>query len=172
MSLKEQLQWEADSFRLLGNNGAWIYPEFILRNGREYAGRPLPKRFKLGTPKACFWNAQDIVRRSRGRYHYVEGYAYRFIPMHHGWVVDDENLVIEPTLRDGLDGSPLEETQYYGVRLTYAQLTALRPRGGGPLFSSDWGYKIKNMIAIDPTVETIFNEYRTNQSAHAGGNPV
>lgn len=79
----------------------WPYScseEFVLKHGRAYVGRELPKGYKKGIPKHCFYNSFKLVKR-RKKLRYVEGYAFfKGIPILHAWVVEAGSFdVIELT---------------------------------------------------------------------------
>lgn len=84
--------------------------EFVLTNGRPFAARPLPSRWRYRPPQRCFWNTWEIVRRSKGRLLYVEGYGITNVvpfPTLHAWAIDLRGEVIDVTWRD--------PAAYYGV---------------------------------------------------------
>ena len=87
--IKERLISLRDSFKSLGGNGAWLLYDFLLRYGKLYGGEALPKRYVRRTPKACFYNARQLVFASKNL-EYCEGYVCRLslpIPIHHAWAV-------------------------------------------------------------------------------------
>lgn len=103
--LKQQVEaWETLGARVppIGN--------FVLKYGRPYAAQPLPKNVRPMKPKECFSNAQRLVFRKTSLV-YVEGYALRpgLFPIHHGWAVDSEGNVVDPTWREP------ETCRYFGV---------------------------------------------------------
>jgi hypothetical protein len=115
-SLRADLAQMSLGFRSLNRNipGAWFREEFVLRCGIDCFAQPLPKGYRLGIPKMCFRNAWFVVRR-RPALRYCEGFvSHRYLPfpIHHGWAIDAENRVIDPTLRDPEDhvyvGVPIE----------------------------------------------------------------
>ena len=79
--------------------------DFVLKNGQLFRTDPSIK-VKRGQMKDCFMNAQRLAE-GKG-YRYVEGYAAGIIPMLHGWVVDENGTVIDPTWKD-------HDAVYFGV---------------------------------------------------------
>lgn len=84
--------------------------DYVLKNGRFFEIDPSIK-VKRGEMKGCFKNAQKLAE-ARG-YRYVEGYAAGVIPTLHGWVVDENDTVIDPTWKD-------PEAVYFGVVIPMA----------------------------------------------------
>lgn len=89
---------------VLARGGDHVVPsssfrDALLEVGREFEGGSLPPSFKRMTPRMCFANA-FILASGHAGLRYCEGYAMRRdLPLlvHHAWVIDDENKVIEPT---------------------------------------------------------------------------
>lgn len=96
----------------------------VLRHGREFAGRPLPARYAQGTPKHCFYNAQTLAARSRGRLRYVEGFGITSIglPLPHAWCIDPDERLVDPTWQ-----TP-ESCYYYGVVIPMIDVRRLRSK--------------------------------------------
>jgi hypothetical protein len=80
--------------------------DLLLREGKQYPYRPLPETVPRGQPRQCFANAQELALLGEG-YTYCEGFAIGVIPTHHGWCIDEEGYVVDPTWEDG--------TEYWGV---------------------------------------------------------
>jgi hypothetical protein len=101
MELKEQLRREVEGWRFLNANlGAWLMQEFVIKKGKEYPGRALPRPYRKMPPKQCFSNAGELARR-RPDLRYCEGFAtspYVPIAFHHAWLVDIKDEVIDPTV--------------------------------------------------------------------------
>lgn len=97
----------------------------MLRVGLDCTAQALPKRYHRAVPKACFANAIRLVRRSKGRLRYCEGFALvpgiEFMAFHHGWALDAENRVIDPTLSDP------EDCAFIGIPMTLAEYEAAVP---------------------------------------------
>lgn len=94
-----------------------IYDNFydlVLREGRSFTPRKKPRDVRFGKVKECFMNAANLVLDRKDLF-YVEGYAsIRLVgglPFYHGWCVDQEGYVIDPTWRE-------VGTAYHGVVLT------------------------------------------------------
>lgn len=75
---------------------------YVLKNGQFYNPVSKPKNIKFGKVRECFSNAAHLVWDNPDEYTYVEGYAFpdfMNIPIHHAWVVDKDNNVIDNTWR-------------------------------------------------------------------------
>ena len=110
-------------------------------------GSALPSRMHQRPKKACFGNARAVVRESRGRYLYAEGYAQgQWFPMHHGWVVraDDPTVVIDPTW-----DAP-EKCSYLGVVFDTAWLFG-HNRGRQESVLDDWTCRFQTLQHGLPT---------------------
>lgn len=122
-SIRDTLKQESAGWLMLkANPGAWLRQEFVVRKGKEYVGRPLPAKYPKMASKHCFHNAGQLVRRRRNL-RYVEGFITDDgMPMtiHHAWVIDAEDGVIDPTL-----ATP-ETWQYMGVAFTADEYRAAR----------------------------------------------
>jgi hypothetical protein len=121
-TLRGQLAAQAALYRVAGvNPGAWLAEEFIARVGITCAAQPLPRGYRRAPPKRCFENAATLVRRRPDTLRYCEGYVSRpDVPLliHHGWAIDAENRVIDPTLPDPADCA------YVGLPLRFAEYQA------------------------------------------------
>jgi hypothetical protein len=87
---------------------------YVLEHGREYPAAPLPADIERGEMKECFANA--IFCTLRHGYTYVEGFACRIegtgmigFAIHHGWCVDADGNVVDPTWDNPT------ECEYYGI---------------------------------------------------------
>jgi hypothetical protein len=92
---------------------AALFYERLNNEGRFYAPKPLPKRYKARPQKQCFKNAFDLAVKTRAALMYVEGFAFCYIPTHHAWVVDDQGNVIDPTWAE--IAVPYAERSYFGI---------------------------------------------------------
>jgi hypothetical protein len=98
-----------------------------------YAGRKLPKRYKLRRERDCFRNARSLARTAKGL-RYFEGFALGEddalgLIFHHAWCIDPEGLVVDPTLQTH-GRSDSDRFSYFGV------LTDENPR---PAALARWG---------------------------------
>lgn len=84
--------------------------DYVLKNGRLFQTDPSIK-VKRGEVKGCFMNAQKLAE-ARG-YRYVEGYAAGVIPTLHGWTINEDGVVVDPTWKD-------PEAVYFGVVIPMA----------------------------------------------------
>lgn len=82
--------------------------DLVLREGLAFSelAAKQPRRRRQGE---CFKNALELAM-SRDDLFYVEGFALAYIPIHHGWCVDAEGKIYEPTWKP-------EARPYYGVVL-------------------------------------------------------
>jgi hypothetical protein len=135
--------------------GPRIMPEFVLRNGIDCIAQPLPKRMRRGQPKACFANAITKVRKSGGKLTYVEGYTMRadfLLEIHHGWCIDADRRVIDPTLDDP------EDCAYVGVPIPLDLYNKVTARGdSASVFDGGRGLRIDFMRAQCPSISDILN---------------
>lgn len=91
---------------------------FILRNGKEYNPKSLPKGVKMGRAQECYANAARLAWSNPGKYTYVEGFVFLDIAplaISHAWVVDNEGNVIDNTFKT-------PGKQYFGVPVNYSDL--------------------------------------------------
>lgn len=77
--------------------------DFVLQNGREFQPGPYPKNAPRRVKKECFENAYRLSI-SDNNLRYVEGYARIDIslPLLHGWCIDENDKVVDPTWEDGI----------------------------------------------------------------------
>lgn len=118
----------------------WKYngmEDFLLRHGRAFEYKPLPRGVKRGVIKQCFANSYKLAKR-RG-WNYCEGVALgSIIPVHHAWVENPKKpgIVIDPTWESG--------EAYFGTAFrleAVASASALDDwQNGWPLFAGrlDW----------------------------------
>ena len=100
-----------------------IMERAVLVAGREMVGSPLPSKYSRGVPKECFQNSRRLASKRRGLY-YHEGFVARhdfYFPIHHGWCVNRDGLVIDVTL------DRPEECEYLGVPFTFTEIKQWRP---------------------------------------------
>ena len=86
---------------------------FLLKHGRFWQPHPLPDQYEMGrqVAGAAFANASFLAVMNK-ELRYVEGFAYGFDTgtrylLHHGWCVDAEDRVVDPTWGIGV--------AYFGV---------------------------------------------------------
>lgn len=89
---------------------------FMLEHGRDYAIGPYTFSLPRGEPKACFKNA-TLLALELPHMTYVEGKVGVFgIPIDHAWCIDEEGVVVDPTLdRANKDGTFDRIGPYFGV---------------------------------------------------------
>jgi hypothetical protein len=102
------------------HRGSCVIEDFILRVGIDCIAQPLPKGIKRGTPKMCFYNSYQLVRR-RKYLRFCEGVVLSHklpIAIHHAWAIDAENRVVDCTLGDPTQytyiGVPIDTTEVRG----------------------------------------------------------
>lgn len=127
--------------------------DFVLSNGKKFNKIPKPKWVKKGIIKQCFSNCLEAVLKHPDKLTYCEGYASGIIPVHHAWLLY-ENQVIDPTWvgKSFEDRNPeymgvpfkieyvvkiAKETNYYSVLDNWTQ--------GYPLFTNE--HKIEKVYA-------------------------
>lgn len=94
---------------------------YILTHGQFWTppNGPLPRGVRPMMPKYCFDNAYRLAKRRPKTLRYVEGYATRFMAVHHAWCVTAEGVVVDPTWHDPGDA-------YFGQVFSVAQVRAAR----------------------------------------------
>jgi hypothetical protein len=143
MTIKDQIILEKTAFE----NQVMPMHEFLLRNGKDYAGQDLPSNYKYRTPKMCFYNAERMAldrRFQRNTLRYCEGFARsKEIPLliHHAWLINEFGEVIDPTLRKGSD------YDYFGVWFYRDQL--LNRDRFGSLLCTELHYDVEFMCKFD-----------------------
>jgi hypothetical protein len=109
---------------------------FMLQYGRDYAIGPHTFSLPRGEPKQCFMNATHLALELP-HLTYVEGkIAMMGIPIEHAWCIDEEGVVVDPTLAPGIkDGSYDRISDYFGVpfRTDYLRKAIFRNKHYGLL---------------------------------------
>lgn len=86
------------------------FEEFVVRNGRPFVAQPLPRKYRRGAPKLCFYNATTLAIRRK--LVYVEGYALLAtvggFPIHHAWCVEPDTATV-------IDVTATNLTDYWGI---------------------------------------------------------
>jgi hypothetical protein len=90
--------------------------QFLIDHGTYMEGRKRPKGFRKQANKMCYRNAQQMAVLYPDQYTYCEGIAVNTIPTQHGWLVDTDGNVIDPTWRQP------EQCVYLGVRIKHEYL--------------------------------------------------
>ena len=108
---------------LFGADAARSVEVFLLSYGEEFGKATLPDYLTAMAPRMCFQNCFELAELEDDLT-YCEGYILRpgVFPLvvHHAWLVDTDDSVIEPTITDdplGLD--------YFGVRLPFETVDAV-----------------------------------------------
>ena len=117
---------------------------FVLKHGREMIAQPRPEWCERGVPKECFSNATHLSIRTG--LIYVEGFMVRRgipFPIHHGWCVDDDNTVIDPTITDP------EQCEYYGIPINSEFLHDQMHKSGMYGVLDNW--KTYDIYKVDPS---------------------
>ena len=92
--------------------GDHVPTNFLLAHGRDYAIGPHSYALPRGEQGQCFMNATHLAL-DLPHLTYVEGkVACHGIGIDHAWCVDEEGIVVDPTIRDGHDG---HISDYFGV---------------------------------------------------------
>ena len=92
---------------------------FTLMHGAAWTPAELPLDIPVGEARMCFKNAFELVMGDPRRYHYVEGYASGYIPVHHAWAVDQQGRVVDPTWSDRRPGNPVTGRIYVGTSFNF-----------------------------------------------------
>ena len=69
--------------------------DMLIQHGRFWTVQEYPNALPTMPKKQCFENSYQFSHHYGFRY--VEGIALGVIPVHHAWLVDDEDRVIDPT---------------------------------------------------------------------------
>lgn len=97
--------------------------KLLLENGQHFeSSGTVPK---YGPAKMCYMNAFRLAQ-TNPTYRYAEGYVVPHtvsLPLDHAWVVDKDNKVIDPTLKDG-------GAAYYGVKFQPDYVSKVAVRSG------------------------------------------
>jgi hypothetical protein len=136
-------------------NNHYRIEAFLVRHGRLWDWRPLPKGIKAGGDRYCYKYATDIALKECG-YVYCEGFAFNgVLPVEHAWCVDGYGKVMDPTWDRLNRRQPVVE--YFGVAVKTEFLRALvletgaycgvlkLPRQGCPILSApikDWFHPV------------------------------
>lgn len=92
--------------KLIGRNKKPNIYAWLLKHGRAFHPQSgLPEGIKLGPMGHCYQNSARLVlrqRRKTPRFRYCEGYAIAkgLFPMSHGWLIDQEDQVVDVTWTD------------------------------------------------------------------------
>ena len=136
MTIKEQLR-EVNAGQV--QHGMTIGPAFatvrdlVLKYGRSYTVRPLPKARWSRAPQACYANALSAALT--GRWVYVEGFAVPkpgALAILHAWVTDPKcpTLAYDPTWTKG--------REYFGLPLKLDYVLRMHATAGHPGVLDAW----------------------------------
>lgn len=132
--------------------GSWMMESFVLRQGRDYPGRALPRRYKRGMPNACFQNSAALVDRHPSL-RYCEGFLW--LPgmpfaLHHAWTLDRKGRVVDVTLDDPA------AYEFRGVTFgIYAYHANLRRHGSCSLLHTGAIVNVETILARDPGMKAL-----------------
>lgn len=93
--------------------------DFFLEHGRYWRPGEIPDWLEQGTPQYCFDNAQSLAL-ARPELTYVEGYATFAWVVPHGWCIDQQGRVVDPTCDDP------SGIEYFGIAVDSQQLADIR----------------------------------------------
>ena len=162
INIKQEIEDQVARWERLGSPA--LLDRFILRNGHEGIAQSRPKGLRKLADKQCFRNAALNVRMG---YHYVEGYATApfalGILVHHAWLEDDENRVIDLTWKDP------SKAAYYGVRFDQDEMSEELLRTGfyGLLVQHDM-FNDDFMFRQDPGLKDVYQRFVALRQAAAG----
>lgn len=131
--------------------------EFLVQAGIECHAQPLPDKYPPMMPKACFDNIAYLVRYRRSL-RYCEGYVTHSgfpIAVHHAWAIDNDDRVIDPTLRDP------EQYQFLGYPLLLKERRKWINRYSHAVFDTGSGRNVFFMLSHRPGLfDMIDEQYR------------
>lgn len=165
MDLKEILTQLNDGFKLLDGNTDGTLPgnpglSFLLRNGHWFDGRPLPARYRMRTPKMCYYNSATLVRRSK-TLRYCEGYVLCSdlpFPIQHAWALDPADRIVDVTLSYFDTGQSRQHiAQYFGIVFEREHMDPKR-RYSGLLYNEHGVPNLELWFKIDPEFRTLLLE--------------
>jgi hypothetical protein len=113
--LIEYLEVNAKHFNLINKGKKYMSMyHFVLKYGSMQREIKPYSQDNIGKPKECFSNSMKFIATKEllrnEKFFYCEGFCFsQIIPIHHAWVVDKKNRVIETTLKENAYA-------YYGVR--------------------------------------------------------
>jgi hypothetical protein len=109
-----QLRWEVEQWKTLGQHS--LLQRYLLAVGSVHVPQALPKKYARGQKRECFRNAIRLAKRHKDL-RYAEGYALGKLPIliHHAWVIDASDRVIDPTWDEP------EACHYFGRAFTLAE---------------------------------------------------
>ena len=70
---------------------------FMLTEGREFPVGPQTYALPRGTPKECYANAAHLAIWNK-KLTYCEGQVMTILPIDHAWCIDEDGVVVDPTL--------------------------------------------------------------------------
>jgi hypothetical protein len=151
VDIKALLETEVARWRSIdAPPGGWLVQEFVLRQGRDFQGNPLPRGYRPMTPQRCFDNAAALAfdRRRKRPLTYMEGFiAFPGMPItiHHAWVLDEASgLLVDPTLSDP------ENYGYMGVAITREEYQLWKPPATSAVLSSSMRINVEFLTRRDP----------------------
>lgn len=122
--------------------------EFVLMNGRTMLASLADPRIKRGRKKECFKNSTLFALYSGEDCQYVEGYVLKAslpIPIHHAWILDEHEYVVDPTL--GWE----PDAEYFGVAFPTQEVARRVVKNGFYGLFSD-GIRITDLVlGLDDT---------------------
>jgi hypothetical protein len=93
---------------------------WTLVHGKPYQARKKPRGFRFGEKKCCYQNSMLAIIDGRGVptdreiTRYCEGYSLRVMSFSHAWNVDENDEIVDLTLRDPFHRE-FGTVQYFGV---------------------------------------------------------
>jgi hypothetical protein len=161
--LLEQLKTRLQANRVLQDRDVktkrqdWQYPygeeQYVLANGEFWEPPTKKKPFRSpirAIPRHCFQNSYMLVMHEELKLRYVEGFAIRSdVNGHahfHAWVVTEENVVVDPTWKEGVSYFgvvfPLDIVEKLYLNLKAASVSVLDDWPNGfPILRGNGAYK-------------------------------
>lgn len=141
--------------------------DFILKHGRAFEWRAVPRGVRMGTARQCFRNFLRLALRRPQFYTYADRYAVNTwvarYPVAHGLCVDPKRSVLDTTWDEGTD--------YFGMpfRVEHARRTGDARKDDNRIANKEIGFPLltrARAIADGPNAGESRADYRGGQSAH------
>ena len=106
MNIREEFEMREKAF------GPNILTRFMLKEARNFPFNAGSFAGPRGTPKECYANATHLAIWNK-KLTYCEGKVMTLIPIEHAWCIDENGVVVDPTL--SLDGRVGDIHEYWGM---------------------------------------------------------